>query len=91
MPANLPRKLGTIRNKKEADVEVFEDDELRVYFSADADIDTDGANGRSGAPAAMWPFLIYHSVGLNSTLSDHVFLRFRCCRLPRKNAAYPYR
>ncbi len=52
MPANLPRKLGTIRNKKEADVEVFEDDELRVYFTADADIDADGANGQSGAPAA---------------------------------------
>jgi hypothetical protein len=31
---------------------VCEDQNLRVYFTADADIDADGANGQNGAPAA---------------------------------------
>ena len=31
---------------------VKEDDDLRVFFTADADIDADGANGQNGAPAA---------------------------------------
>lgn len=31
---------------------IREDDDGRVYFKADADIDADGANGQSGGPAA---------------------------------------
>jgi hypothetical protein len=45
------RTLGTITNEGYSCV-VKEDDELRVFFTADGDIDADGANGQNGGPAA---------------------------------------
>jgi len=60
-PATLPapvavvaaasRTLGTIAGEGFV-CTVFEDSDGRVHFTADADIDADGANGQSGAPAA---------------------------------------
>ncbi len=46
-----PMTLGTIINKGYTCV-IEEDATGRVYFTADADIDVDGANGQHGAPAA---------------------------------------
>lgn len=49
----MPRLIATIAPRKnEPECEIWEDDTLRVYFTADADIDADGANGQCGAPAA---------------------------------------
>ena len=45
------RTLGTITNEGYSCV-VKEDDSLRVFFTADGDIDADGANGQNGGPAA---------------------------------------
>ena len=45
------RVLGTITNEGFS-CTVKEDDDLRVFFTADADIDADGANGQNGAAAA---------------------------------------
>nr|WP_315428164.1 M15 family metallopeptidase [uncultured Albidiferax sp.] len=45
------RTLGTISGEGFT-CEVFEDSDGRVYFTADADIDADGANGQAGGPAA---------------------------------------
>ncbi len=41
------RKIGTIQG-----CDIWEDDDLRVHFTADADIDADGANGQNGARVA---------------------------------------
>ncbi|MGF6513014.1 hypothetical protein ABH912_000480 [Pseudomonas sp. BT76 TE3572] len=38
--------------KNEPECEIWEDDDLRVFYTADADIDADGANGQNGALAA---------------------------------------
>lgn len=43
--------LGTITNEGFS-CEIREDDEGRVFFTADADIDADGANGQAGGPPA---------------------------------------
>ena len=45
------RTLGTIANEGFSCV-VQEDSDGRVFFTADADIDADGANGQNGGPAA---------------------------------------
>jgi len=45
------RILGTI-NSEGYICEIREDDDGRVHFTADADIDADGANGQNGGPAA---------------------------------------
>src|SRR6202171_648709 len=45
------RTLGTITNEGYSCV-VKEDDARRVFFTADGDIDADGANGQHGGPAA---------------------------------------
>lgn len=45
------KTLGTITNEGFACV-VKEDDAHRVFFTADGDIDADGANGQNGGPAA---------------------------------------
>ena len=45
------RVLGTITNEGYS-CTVREDDDKRVFFTADADIDADGANGQNGGPAA---------------------------------------
>jgi len=45
------RTLGTITNEGYS-CEIREDDQLRVFFMADGDIDADGANGQSGGPPA---------------------------------------
>ena len=45
------RTLGVITNEGFS-CEIVEDDDGRVHFTADADIDADGANGQNGAPAA---------------------------------------
>jgi len=45
------KKLGAIDGEGFI-CDIFEDDDGRVYFTADADIDADGANGQSGSPAA---------------------------------------
>jgi hypothetical protein len=45
------RTIGTITNNGYSCV-ITEDDDLRVHFIADADIDADGANGQNGGPAA---------------------------------------
>ena len=45
------RTLGTITNEGYSCI-VKEDDDLRVFFTADGDIDADGANGQNGGPAA---------------------------------------
>jgi len=51
-PAAPPsRTLGTIAGKGFT-CTIFEDSGGKVHFTADADIDADGANGQSGAPAA---------------------------------------
>ena len=47
----MARTLGTILSDGHTCV-IREDDDGRVYFTADADIDADGANGQSGAAAA---------------------------------------
>jgi hypothetical protein len=44
-------ELGTISNEG-ITCTIVEDDDGRVHFIADADIDADGANGQNGAPAA---------------------------------------
>jgi hypothetical protein len=47
------RTLGTIISADEGySCVVKEDDDLRVFFTADGDIDADGANGQNGGPAA---------------------------------------
>ena len=51
------RLLGSIANKdRNGNVkfvsEIREDDDGRVFFTADADIDADGANGQNGGPVA---------------------------------------
>jgi hypothetical protein len=43
--------LGIITNEGFS-CKIIEDDDGRVYFHADADIDADGANGQNGGPAA---------------------------------------
>lgn len=43
--------LGEITNEGYS-CQIFEDDDGRVHFTADADIDADGANGQNGGPAA---------------------------------------
>lgn len=45
------RLLGVITNEGYS-CQIFEDDDGRVHFTADADIDADGANGQNGGPAA---------------------------------------
>lgn len=45
------RIIGVIENE-DFKCTIREDDNLRVYFTADADIDADGANGQNGGPAA---------------------------------------
>src|ERR1700687_5224962 len=45
------RTLGTITNEGYSCI-VKEDDDLRVFFTDDGDIDGDGANGQNGGPAA---------------------------------------
>lgn len=45
------RTLGTITNEGYS-CTIKEDDQRRVFFVADADIDADGANGQNGGPAA---------------------------------------
>lgn len=45
------RTLGTITNEGYS-CTITEDDDGRVHFVADADIDADGANGQNGGPAA---------------------------------------
>ncbi|MFN7899282.1 MAG: hypothetical protein ACK5N0_06390 [Synechococcaceae cyanobacterium] len=47
----MTRTLGTIQGEG-FDCTIQEDPDGRVYFTADADIDADGANGQHGAPAA---------------------------------------
>lgn len=49
--ARPARTLGTIAGEGFV-CTVFEDADGRVHFTADADIDADGANGQAGAPAA---------------------------------------
>ncbi|APV40793.1 hypothetical protein PFAS1_16085 [Pseudomonas frederiksbergensis] len=47
------RLIATIAPRKnEPECEIWEDEDLRVFFTADADIDADGANGQYGAQAA---------------------------------------
>ncbi|MFJ2683342.1 hypothetical protein ACIOYV_06335 [Pseudomonas sp. NPDC087342] len=47
------RLIATVAaRKEEPECEIWEDDDLRVYFTADADIDADGANGQNGELAA---------------------------------------
>lgn len=50
------RILGTITETNDNGInfvsEIREDDDGRIFFTADADIDADGANGQNGAPAA---------------------------------------
>jgi hypothetical protein len=45
------RKIGTI-SAEGYDCDIFEEDDGRVHFVADADIDADGGNGQTGARAA---------------------------------------
>ena len=45
------REIGRIKNEGFICV-IQEDDDLRVFFTADGDIDADGANGQNGAPVA---------------------------------------
>ena len=45
------RTLGVITNEGFS-CTIVEDDDGRVHFAADADIDADGANGQNGGPAA---------------------------------------
>ncbi len=45
------RTLGVVTNEGFS-CTIVEDDDGRVHFTADADIDADGANGHSGGPAA---------------------------------------
>lgn len=45
------RMLGTITNENYS-CQINEDNDGRVFFTADADIDADGANGQNGKPAA---------------------------------------
>lgn len=45
------RTIGTITNEGYS-CEITEDDDKRVHFIADADIDADGANGQNGGPPA---------------------------------------
>ncbi len=45
------RTIGVIKNEG-FDCTITEDDDGRIYFKADADIDADGANGQNGGPAA---------------------------------------
>lgn len=45
------RTIGTITNEGYS-CKIIEDDDKRVHFIADADIDADGANGQNGAPPA---------------------------------------
>lgn len=45
------RTIGTITNEGYSCV-IREDDDKRVFFTADGDIDADGANGQNGARAA---------------------------------------
>ena len=47
----MSRIIGTISGEGYS-CEIHEDDLHRVYFTADADIDADGANGQGGGPAA---------------------------------------
>lgn len=47
----MGRILGTIQGEGFT-CDVHEDDDGRVHFIADADIDADGANGQGGGPAA---------------------------------------
>ena len=45
------RTIGTITNEGYS-CKIIEDDDKRVHFTADADIDADGANGQNGGPPA---------------------------------------
>jgi hypothetical protein len=45
------RTVGKI-NSEGYSCKIIEDDDKRVHFTADADIDADGANGQNGGPAA---------------------------------------
>jgi hypothetical protein len=47
-PRNATHTLGTITNENFS-CEIKEDSDGRVFFTADADIDADGANGQNGA------------------------------------------
>ncbi|MBR8279065.1 glycoside hydrolase family 75 protein [Burkholderia vietnamiensis] len=47
----MPRTIGTISAQGFIS-RIVEDDDLRVYYTADADIDADGANGQNDAQAA---------------------------------------
>ncbi|MEJ0002414.1 MAG: hypothetical protein WDN30_00290 [Pararobbsia sp.] len=47
----MSRLIGTI-SAKGFTSEIIEDDNRRIYYTADADIDADGANGQNGAQAA---------------------------------------
>jgi hypothetical protein len=46
------REIGRINSEHFLCV-IQEDDDLRVFFKADGDIDADGANGQNGAPAPV--------------------------------------
>lgn len=46
------KTIGTIESKDEGFSCTIKEDDGRVFFTADADIDADGANGQSGGPAA---------------------------------------
>jgi hypothetical protein len=45
------KTLGTITNEGDS-CTIKQDDQGRVFFTADGDIDADGANGQNGGPAA---------------------------------------
>lgn len=47
----MPRIIGAI-SAQGFTSQIVEDDDLRVYYTADADIDADGANGQNDAQAA---------------------------------------
>lgn len=47
----MPRTIGTISGAGFTST-IIEDGDGRVFFTADADIDADGANGQDGSPAA---------------------------------------
>jgi len=48
----MPRIATIPKNDHEPACNIEEDEDLRVHFTADADIDADGANGQNGKPAA---------------------------------------
>jgi flavin-dependent dehydrogenase len=49
----MSKILGTITDEGFT-CTIHEDDDGRVHFVADADIDADGANGQNGQKARIW-------------------------------------